>query len=48
MDNISFGKGSFMGASAVVVKDIPENVLVIDVSTKPVRNLKESDWERLI
>ena len=48
IDNISIGKGSFIGAGAVVVKDIPENVLAIGVPAKPIRNLKESDWEELI
>ena len=48
INNISIGKGSFIVAGAVVVKDIPEDVLAIGVPAKPVRNLKEYDWEELI
>ena len=48
IDNVSIGKGSFIGAGAVVVKDIPENVLAVGVPAKPLRQLKESDWEKLI
>ena len=48
INEVSIGKGSFIGAGAVVTKDIPENVLAVGVPAKPLRQLKESDWEKLI
>lgn len=45
---VSIGKGSFIGAGAAVTKDIPENVLAVGVPAKPIRQLDESDWERIV
>jgi len=48
INRVSIGKGSFLGAGAVVTKDIPENVLAVGVPAKPIKQIKESDWERMI
>jgi len=45
---VKIGKGTYIGAGAVVVNDIPPNVLAIGIPAKPVRKLKENDWEKLI
>lgn len=46
--NIRIGKGCFIAAGAVVVKDIPDFTLAMGVPAKPVRKIKDQDWERLI
>ena len=46
--NITIGKGCFIAAGAVVVKDIPDNTLCMGVPAKPVRKMRNQDWERLI
>ena len=48
IDRVAIGKGSYVGAGAVVTEDIPENVLAVGVPAKPVRKLTESDWKELI
>ncbi len=48
IDRVSIGKGSFIGAGAVVTEDIPENVLAVGVPAKPIRTLSESDWIELV
>lgn len=45
---VSIGRGSYIGAGAVVVDDIPANVLAVGIPAKPIRKLKEIDWKRLI
>ena len=47
MDRVSISKGSYLGAGAVVTKDIPENVLAVGVPAKPVREMTEVDWREL-
>ena len=46
--NVAIGKGSYIGAGSVVTKDIPENVLAFGVPAKPVRELKKSDWKKMV
>jgi acetyltransferase-like isoleucine patch superfamily enzyme len=48
LTKIEVGKGSFIGAGAVVTEDIPENVLAVGVPAKPIRTLSESDWIELV
>lgn len=48
INRVSIGKGSLIGAGAVVTEDIPENVLAVGVPAKPIRQLSESDWKKLI
>jgi acetyltransferase-like isoleucine patch superfamily enzyme len=47
IDRVSIG-GSFVGAGAVITKDIPDNVLAAVVSAKPIRKVSESEWRRPI
>ncbi len=46
--NIRIGKGCFIAAGAVVVKDIPDHTLSLGVPAKPVRKIRDKDWDRLI
>src|SRR3990167_11129093 len=46
--NITIGKGCFIAAGAVVVNNIPDNILCMGVPAKPVRKMRNQDWERLI
>ncbi len=46
--NITIGKGCFIAAGAVVVKDIPDYTLAMGVPAKPVRKIRNQDWDRLI
>jgi len=44
----TIGKGAFLGAGAVVTKDIPGNVIAVGVPARPIRELTKADWEKLI
>ena len=46
--SINIGKGCFIAAGSVVVKDIPDYTLALGVPAKPVRKIKDSDWEGFI
>lgn len=46
--NITIGKGCFIAAGAVVVDNIPDYSLAMGVPAKPVKKIKDKDWERLI
>lgn len=47
INRVSIGRGSYIGAGAVVTQDVPENVLAVGVPAKPLRKLDESDWKEL-
>jgi len=48
IQKIRIGKNSFIGAGAVITKDVPPNTLMAGVPAKPIRKLKKSDWKDLI
>jgi acetyltransferase-like isoleucine patch superfamily enzyme len=47
-ENIKIGNNSFVGAGAVVSKNIPDNVLSIGILAKTRKKLNLDDWEDLI
>lgn len=48
INEVTIGNGSFIGAGSIVTKDIPDNVLAIGVPAKPIKEIDESDWKKLI
>ena len=48
INRISIGKGSLIAAGSVVTKDIPPGVLAVGVPAKPIREVSEIDWRKVI
>jgi len=48
INRISIGNGSLIAAGSVVTRDIPPGVLAMGVPAKPVRDVSESDWKKVI
>lgn len=48
INRVSIGRGSYVGAGAVVTQDVAENVLAVGVPAKPLRKLGSSDWNELL
>ena len=48
VERVTIGSRAYIGAGSVVVNDIPAGVLALGVPAKPVRELDQSEWERLL
>ncbi|MGK7954696.1 MAG: gamma carbonic anhydrase family protein, partial [Crocosphaera sp.] len=48
LNGIRVGTGSLIGAGAIVNKDVPARSLVVGVPARRVRNLSESEAEKMI
>lgn len=48
IDRKIIGNNVYIGAGAVVTEDVPDNVLALGVPARPVRNLNDTEWKKLI